>query len=96
MIKDPYTVIKRPVVTEKSTAALESANTYSFEVDRRANKVEIRKAIEQIFEVKVAAVRTFVRKGKPKRVKFSIHQRPEQKFARVRLAEGQMIEALAG
>lgn len=94
MINDPYQVIKSPVVTEKSTMAQEYNNTYTFLVDRRANKVEIKKAIETIFGVKVKKVNTMVRKGKPRRVRWrTFHQAPK-KLAMVRLAEGQMIEAL--
>ena len=95
MISDPYQIIKRPLVTEKTTVAQEGWNAYAFVVDRRANKVEIRKAVESIFEVKVVSVRTLVRKGKPRRVKHRIHHQPSRKHAVVRLAEGEMIEALS-
>lgn len=95
MISDPYQVIKRPLVSEKATIDQDDANIYTFIVDRRANKVEIRKAVEEIFDVKVKKVRTQLRKGKPKRVKWRMHHRPDWKIARVRLHEGQMIEALS-
>lgn len=95
MIDDPYQVIKYPLVTEKSTLAQEFFNTYAFVVDRRANKVEIKKAVERIFEVKVQKVRTQVRKGKPKRVRMKLYHQAPRKIAMVRLAEGQMIEALS-
>lgn len=95
MISDPYQVIKHPVVTEKSTMAQEYANTYTFEVDRRANKIEIKKAIEAIFEVKVKSVRTMLRKGKPRRVKAKMTKTAPKKLAMVRLPEGVTIEALS-
>lgn len=95
MINDPYQVLKRPVVTEKFASAQEEDNTYAFEVDRRANKVEIRKAVEQIFQVKVKKVRTLVRKGQDRRFRFRKYAQADVKFAFVRLAEGEVIEALS-
>ena len=66
-----YQIIKRPLVTEKTTLAKE-ANKYYFEVDRRANKKEIKLAIEKLFEVKVEFVNTFINKeGKHAIVKFT-------------------------
>jgi large subunit ribosomal protein L23 len=96
VISDPFQVIKHPVVTEKSTVAQDNANTYAFVVDRRANKVEIRTAIEKIFGVKVLQVRTMLRKGKPRRVRHRVFNQPPKKIAMVRLAKDQSIEALAG
>ena len=95
MISDPYQIIKHPVVTEKSTMAQDYNNTYSFIVDRRANKVEIKTAIERIFGVKVLQVRTIVRKGKPRRVRHQIFNQAPKKIALVRLPQGQAIEALS-
>ncbi len=63
-MKNPRDIILQPVVSEKSYDLIESVNTYTFEVDRRTNKTEIRQAIEQIFGVKVVAVNTINRKGK--------------------------------
>ncbi len=62
---DKYDVIIRPLVTEKAIAGSEKHNTYTFKVDPRSNKAEIRKAVEDIFSVKVKAVRTASVKGKP-------------------------------
>ena len=62
-----YDIIKRPLVTEKSNIQKETANQLTFEVDRSANRIEIRRAIEQIFNVKVASVRTMQVTGKVKR-----------------------------
>ena len=95
MINDPYLVLKRPVVTEKFATAQEEDNTYTFEVDRRANKVEIRKAIEHIFQVKVKKVRTLVRKGQDRRFRFRKFKQSDVKIAFVRLVEGEVIEALS-
>jgi large subunit ribosomal protein L23 len=90
--QDVYTIIKRPIVTEKSTLATERGNAYTFLVDMHANKVEIKKAIEKIFKVKVDKVRTQVRKGKPRRVRFTVGYQPNWKRAVVTLQEGQKIE----
>ncbi len=92
----PYQVIKRPIITEKSNIATED-NQYTFEVDRRANKVQIRDAVEHIFKVDVVQVRVmnmppkYGRWGR-KRVKRS----PAWKKAVVTLAPGQKIEIFEG
>ncbi|GAA0380953.1 50S ribosomal protein L23 [Bacillus horti] len=65
-MKDPRDIIKRPIVTEKTTDMM-AENKYAFYVDVRANKVEIKKAVEQIFDVKVANVNTLNVRKKPKR-----------------------------
>jgi len=90
---DPYRIIKGPVITEKVSLQQERFNIYGFTVDRRANKVQIRDAVEKIWDVKVKDVRTMIRKGKPRRVRWSWHHQPDQKIALVRLAEGETIEA---
>ena len=94
MIFDPFQIVKRPIVTEKSTAMQERSNAYTFLVELRANKIEIAKAIEKIFRVKVEKVRTQVRKGKPRRVRANWGKQPDWKRAVVTLAEGQKIELL--
>jgi len=90
--QDVYTIIKQPIVTEKSTIATERANAYTFLVDMHANKIEIKQAIEKIFKVKVEKVRTQVRKGKPRRVRFKMGYQPDWKRAVVTLQERQKIE----
>jgi large subunit ribosomal protein L23 len=90
--RDEYTIIKTPIVTEKSTVATEHQNAYTFLVDRHANKVEIKAAIQKIFKVKVEKVRTQVRKGKARRIKFQWGTQPDWKRAVVTLAEGHKIE----
>ena len=92
MNRDVYTIVKQPIVTEKSTLATERGNAYTFLVDMRANKIEIKQAIEKIFKVKVDKVRTQVRKGKPRRVRFKVGYQPDWKRAVVTLKEGQKIE----
>lgn len=85
--KDPRDVIIKPVVSEKSYALLDEGK-YTFIVDPRANKTEIKIAIEQIFDVKVASVHTLNRKGKTRRTRFGMGKRKDTKRAIVSLAEG--------
>ena len=90
-MKSPRDIVIRPVVSEKSYAGLER-NTYTFLVDPRANKTEIKEAIQQIWNVRVLDVNTMNRKGKLKRTRLSTGKRPDQKRAVVTLAEGDTIE----
>lgn len=90
-MKSSRDVIIRPVVSEKSYAGLEQ-NTYTFLVDPRANKTEIKEAIQKIWNVQVTSVRTMHRKGKVKRRRFTLGKRPDQKRAIVTLSEGDSIE----
>jgi len=86
-----YQVIKRPLVTEKTTLAKE-ANKYHFEVYRRANKIEIGQAVEKLFKVKVVSVRTMNMAGKKKRVGRVLGRKRDWKKAIVTLAPGSSIE----
>ncbi len=90
-MKTPRDVIFRPVVSEKSYAGLEQ-NTYTFLVDPRANKTEIKEAIQKIWNVRVLSVNTMNRKGKVKRHRYTLGKRADQKRAVVTLAEGDSIE----
>jgi large subunit ribosomal protein L23 len=90
-VKTARDVIIRPVVSEKSYAGLER-NTYTFLVDPRANKTEIKEAIQKIWNVRVLSVNTLSRKGKVKRRRFTQGKRADQKRAIVVLAEGDSIE----
>ena len=90
-MKSPRDIVIRPVVSEKSYAGLER-NTYTFLVDPRANKTEIKEAIQQIWNVRVLNVNTMNRQGKVKRTRLSTGKRPDQKRAVVPLAEGDTIE----
>ena len=88
---DPSQVIIRPVVSEKSYAGLER-NTYTFLVDPRANKTEIKEAIQKIWNVQVLSVNTLMRRGKVKRRRYTQGKRADQKRAIVTLSEGDTIE----
>ena len=91
-----YEVIRRPLVTEKSNIGREEQNLVTLAVDPRASKHDIRRAVEDLFAVKVVAVRTMRMPRKTRRVgKFAGHK-PQWKKAIVRLAEGQMIEFFEG
>lgn len=92
----PYEIIKRPMITEKSTLQKETDNQVCFEVDRRANRVEIRHAVEKLFNVKVAGVRTMQVKGKVKQRGRIIGKRRDWKKANVKLMPGQRIEFFEG
>ena len=92
----PYEIIKRPLVTEKSTIQKEANNQLTFEVDRKANRVEIRHAVEKIFNVRVVKVRTMQMKGKVKRVGRILGKRRDWKKAIVTLAKGENIEFFEG
>ncbi|MEX0655897.1 MAG: 50S ribosomal protein L23 [Phycisphaeraceae bacterium] len=89
---EPTQIIKQPLITEKSTWESERHNRYSFEVDRRASKVQIRKAIESIYGVRVDKVKTQVRKGQYFRTKFGPGKTSEWKRASVQLHEDDRIE----
>ena len=93
MTRDPRDIIVRPVVSEKSYASFDEG-VYTFIVAHDANKIEIRKAIETIFNVRVTNVNTINRKGKRKRNRRSgtWSARPDQRRALVSLAEGDRIE----
>lgn len=82
-------VLRRPLITEKSTLERESSEIYAFEVSRSANKVEIRRAVEAQFGVKVAEVRTTRMHGKERRQGRYVGRKPDWKKAYVRLAPGQ-------
>ncbi|NLN50598.1 MAG: 50S ribosomal protein L23 [Acholeplasmataceae bacterium] len=88
-----YEIIQAPIITEKSTKLIESANTYTFKVDRKANKIEIKKAIEKIFDVTVVRVNTINVKPKFKRMGRHEGYKSAYKKAMVTILEGQKIDA---
>jgi large subunit ribosomal protein L23 len=91
-----HEIIRKPLVTEKTNIAREEGNLVTLAVDPRANKHEIRRAVEELFSVNVLEVRTMRMPRKTRRVgKFS-GRKPEWKKALVRLAEGQTIEFFEG
>ena len=93
-MKDAYQIIRYPLITEKSTILREEKSKYTFRVDKRANKVEIRKAIEAIFpDVEVISVNTLNVKGKPRRFRYNKRGKsPDWKKAIVTLRPGDSIE----
>jgi large subunit ribosomal protein L23 len=93
---EPRELIRRPLITEKATRLKESSNTICFEVARSANKIEVRRAVEQLFGVKVVDVQVANRQGKWKRMGRFLGQRKGWKKAYVRLAPDQKIEFFEG
>ena len=93
---DIYKVIKAPHITEKGTREKDLYNHITFKVDRRANKVEIRRAVETLFKTNVLQVKTIRMKGKKRRMGRNMGKRPDWKKAIVKLAQGQSIEFFEG
>ncbi|MCD6262445.1 MAG: 50S ribosomal protein L23 [Deltaproteobacteria bacterium] len=93
---DIYQIIKEPLSTEKTTVQKSSFNKVSFKVQKRANKVEIRRAVEAIFNVKVLNIRTINVKGKKRRVGRSIGKTSDWKKAIVTLRPGQNMDIFEG
>lgn len=89
---NPYSRLLRPVMTERSTILKEKYNQYVFEVRPRANKPDIRRAVEEIFKVKVAGVRTMNVRGKWRRLGRSEGKKPDWKKAVVTLEASQKID----
>jgi large subunit ribosomal protein L23 len=85
-------VIKRPILTEKSTFAMNEQRKYSFLVAREASKDQIKTAIQRLYRVHVTGVNTQVRKNKDRRTRFGVIADPETKKATVTLREGDVIE----
>ena len=91
----PYAVLMRPLITEKSTS-LAGQDKYVFEVDLRANKPQIREAVELAFNVTVLSVNTMVVKGKNRRFGRNVTKQPDWKKAIVTLQPGDTIELFEG
>lgn len=89
-MKSIYQVIRSPRQTEKGTLQQQNENKYLFVVDRQANKLEIKKAVEDIYKVKVKSVNTAVVPGKLKRVRHQLGKTPDWKKAVVTLKEGKI------
>ncbi|MFL2698026.1 MAG: 50S ribosomal protein L23 [Gammaproteobacteria bacterium] len=92
MSKDIFQVIERPYLTEKVSGLIQDANQYAFKVNPKSSKLEIKKAIESFFSVKVVDVNVLRMKGKVKRSRYRLKKRADWKKAYVRLAEGESIE----
>ena len=91
-MKNPRDIILQPVVSEKSYDLVDSNNQYTFIVDPRSNKTEIKQAIQTIFDVRVVSVNTMNRRGKRKRTGMTIGRRKNTKRALVTLASGDSID----
>ena len=95
-VREAHQIIRRPLITEKGTELKNQANHYLFEVARDANKIEIKRAIESLFRVKVLQVRTISVQGKVKRVGRYVGRTPNWKKAVATLKEGDSIEFFEG
>ncbi len=95
-MREAHQIIRRPLITEKGTELKNQANHYLFEVARDANKIEIKRAIESLFRVKVLQVRTISVQGKVKRVGRYVGRTPNWKKAVATLKEGDSIEFSRG
>jgi large subunit ribosomal protein L23 len=95
-MKEAYKIIRRPLITEKSTQQKEESRQYAFEVAGEANKIEIQSAVERLFKVKVLQVRTCNVLGKVKRLGRRTGRRPDWKKAIVTLKEGDRIDFFEG
>ncbi len=95
-MKNLYTIIKRPLFTEKGGKLKESENKVLVEVVRDANKLDIKRAIEEIFKVKVEKVATINTEGKWKRHGRSIGKRPDRKKAIITLKKGEKLDFIEG
>lgn len=93
---DIYNVIKEPHIAEKGNLQKELFNQIVLKVDKRANKIEIRKAVEALFKIKVLEVKTLNIKGKKRRIGRNMGKRPDWKKAVVKLAPGENIEFFEG
>ena len=91
-----FGIIMRPLITEKAQVAATNLNKYSFEVDKRANKFQIKEAVEVAFNVSVREVNTSVMKGKRRRYGRALTKQPDWKKAVVTLAPGEKIELFEG
>jgi large subunit ribosomal protein L23 len=93
---DIYQVIKEPRITEKANIQKEDTNQVTFKVHKKANKVEIRQAVETFFKIKVLEVRTMNVRGKKRRMGKTVGKKSDWKKAVVRLAPGENIEFFEG
>lgn len=95
-MKSIYSIVKRPLLTEKSARLKETENKVVVEVERDANKLEIKNAIEDIFKVKVERVSTINTEGKWKRQGRSLGKRPDRKKAIITLKKGEKLDFIEG
>ena len=93
---EPYQIIKQPLITEKGMRLNEEGSTVVFRVDSRANKVQIKQAVEVLFNVKVLKVNTLNVEGKKRRIRYREGKRPDWKKAYVTLRDGDSITFFDG
>jgi large subunit ribosomal protein L23 len=93
--KNPRDILVKPVVSEKSYSLMDMGK-YTFEVDPRSNKTEIKIAVEKVFGVKVASVNTINRQGKTRRTRYGMGKRKDVKRAIVTLVAGESIDVFGG
>ena len=93
---DLYQIVKKPLITEKGTKQKDQSNQVAFEVDRGANKILVKNAIENIFKVKVLNVNIMNVKGKERRLGRTVGRKADWKKAIVKLAPGENIEFFKG
>jgi large subunit ribosomal protein L23 len=96
MQRSPEKIVIRPIITEKSARLQFDENRYAFEVAADATKSEIRRAVQELFEVRVVNVRTMNMAGKKRRVRYAIGRRANWKKALVTLADGDSIDVYEG
>ncbi len=90
-MKDEYSIVNHPLLSEKGTRLSEKENKYLFSVSRVANKIEIRRAVEKLYKVRVRSVNTMNVRGKKKRMGATLGKRPDWKKAIVTLEEGETL-----
>lgn len=95
-MRSPHQIIRRPLISEKGTDLRDRVNQYLFEVAQDANKIEIKRAVESLFQVNVLRVQTLSVKGKKKRVGRLVGRTPDRKKAVATLKEGDNIEFFEG
>jgi large subunit ribosomal protein L23 len=95
-MQEIYSILRKPIITEKTTLVNEEDNKVTFEVDMRANKAEIKAAVEELFGVRVLNVNTARYKGKRKRFRNQMGKQRDWKKAVVTLQEGDRIEFFEG
>ncbi len=93
--KDPRDILIRPIISEKSYSLMDQGK-YTFEVDPRSNKTEIKIAVEQVFGVKVVSVNTINRKGKTRRTRYGLGKRKDVKRAIVTVGDGEALDVFSG
>jgi large subunit ribosomal protein L23 len=93
---DPYSIIRKPMLTEKCHDLKEKYNQVAFQIDRRANKVQVKEAVEKIFKVKVKRVNVMNMAGKKKRLGRNMGKRSDWRKAVVTLMPGETIDIIEG